>query len=134
MKIIKNTFTIIILSLLFILLVVSTFTYFRSIKQDEVESPNTSTQSTQSTQPTQKPYTESPVQPKRKPNISDIKYARALMSHPRSKITDINVLYDHDHVIKTAKDNINKGVGNREDYELYNIWKDMNEYEQKNNK
>lgn len=127
MKIIKNTFTIIILSLLFILLVVSTFSYFTSTKQDEVDqiSEDDTIEET-----TQKPYTESITQPERKPNISDIKYARALMSHPRSKITDINVLTDYDSVIKTATDNINKGVGNKEDYELYNIWEDMQDYEQ----
>lgn len=125
MKIIKNTLSFIILSLLFILLVVSTFSYFSSTKQDQIDQPTIPEDS--------KPlsFTESPVQPERKPNISDIKYARALMSHPRSKITDINVLNDYDGVIKTATDNINNGVGNKEDYELYNIWEDMNEYESK---
>lgn len=127
MKIIKNTLTFIILSLLFILLGVSAFSYYSSTKQDQIDQPTTPEDS--------KPlsFTESPVQPERKPNISDIKYARALMSHPRSKITDINVLNDYDGVIKTATDNINNGVGNKEDYELYNIWEDMQEYEQTNN-
>lgn len=127
MKIIKNKLSFIILSLLFILLVVTIFTYFSSTKQDQIEEPTTPEDS--------KPlsFTESSVQPERKPNISDIKYARALMSHPRSKITDIHVLNDYDGVIKTATDNINNGVGNKEDYELYNIWEDMQEYEQTTN-
>lgn len=133
MKIIKSTLSFIILSLLFITLFLSGLFLYDSTKQDEVDPPTEKVESTQSTEPQQKSFTESPVQPERKPNISDIKYARALMSHPRSKITDIHVLNDYDGVIKTAKDNINNGVGNKEDYELYNIWEDMNEYEQENN-
>lgn len=130
MKIIKTTLSFIILSLLSISLVLALFTYFTSTKQDEVDqiSEDDTVEKT-----TQKTFTESPVQPERKPNISDIKYARALMSHPRSKITDIHVLNDYDGVIKTATDNINNGVGNKEDYELYNIWEDMQEYEQTTN-
>lgn len=131
MKIIKSIFKFIILSLLTGILIVPTLLLYNSMKQDEVDPP---TEKVGSTQSTQKSFTESPVQPERKPNISDIKYARALMSHPRSKITDIHVLNDYDGVIKTVTDNINNGVGNKEDYELYNIWKDMNEYEQTNNK
>ena len=134
MKIIKNTLSFIILSLLFIALFLSGLFLYDSTKQDEVDPPTEkleSTQSTSTTESQQKSFTESPVQPERKPNISDINYARALMSHPRSKITDINVLNDYDGVIKTATDNINNGVGNKEDYELYNIWEDMNNYEEK---
>lgn len=127
MKIIKSIFKFIILSLLTSLLLIPTLLLYNSMKQDQVDQPTTS----EDTKPTS--FTESPVQPERKPNISDIKYARALMSHPRSKITDINVLNDYDGVIKTATDNINNGVGNKEDYELYNIWEDMQEYEQTTN-
>lgn len=126
MKIIKLLIISIILSLLTCLLIIPVHYLYSSTKQDQVDQPTTPEDS--------KPlsFTESPVQPERKPNISDIKYARALMSHPRSKITDINVLNDYDGVIKTATDNINNGVGNKEDYELYNIWSDMNEYEENN--
>lgn len=127
MKIIKLLIISIILSLLTCLLIIPVYYLYSSTKQDQIDQPTTPEDS--------KPlsFTESPVQPERKPNISDINYARALMSHPRSKITDINVLNDYDGVIKTATDNINNGVGNKEDYELYHIWEDMYEYEQENN-
>ena len=126
MKIIKKILSSMVLLLLTCLLLVPTLLLYNSLKQDQIDQPTTPEDS--------KPlsFTESPVQPERKPNISDINYARALMSHPRSKITDINVLNDYDGVIKTATDNINNGVGNKEDYELYNIWSDMNEYEENN--
>lgn len=130
MKIIKSTLSFIILSLLFIALFLFTFNLYTSMKQDEVDQIS---EDDTVEKPIQKSFTESPVQPERKPNITDIKYARALMSHPRSKITDIHVLNDYDGVIKTATDNINNGVGNKEDYELYNIWEDMQEYEQTTN-
>lgn len=117
-----------LLSLLTFLSLVIALSLYSSLKQDQIDEPTTSEEDSKPTT-----YTESPVQPERKPNISDIKYARALMSHPRSKITDINVLNDYDSVIKTATDNINNGVGNKEDYELYNIWEDMQEYEQTTN-
>lgn len=137
-KFIIQTTIVTVLSFITIFLIIVGVTCFiDSTKQDEVDPPTEKVESTQSTSTTesqQKSFTESPVQPERKPNISDIKYARALMSHPRSKITDIHVLNDYDGVIKTATDNINNGVGNKEDYELYNIWEDMQEYEQTNNK
>lgn len=130
-KFIIQTTIITVLSFITIFLIILGVTCFiDSTKQDEVDPP---TEKIESTQTTQKTFTESPVQPERKPNISDIKYARALMSHPRSKITDIHVLNDYDGVIKTATDNINNGVGNKEDYELYNIWEDIQEYEQTTN-
>lgn len=127
MKIFKSIILFTILLLLTLLLIIPILYIWDSTKLDQVDQPTTPEDS--------KPlsFTESPVQPERKPNISDINYARALMSHPRSKITDINVLNDYDGVIKTATDNINNGVGNKEDYELYNIWRDMHEYEENNN-
>lgn len=130
-KFIIQTSIITVLSFITIFLIILGVTCFiDSTKQDEVDQIN---EDDTVEKTTQKSFTESPVQPQRKPNISDIKYARALMSHPRSKITDIHVLNDYDGVIKTATDNINNGVGNKEDYELYNIWEDMQEYEQTTN-
>lgn len=115
MKIIKNTLSFIILSLLFIALFLFTFNLYTSMKQDEVDLP------TEKIESTQKSFTESPVQPERKPNISDIKYAQALMSHKREQITDINVLRDYDGVLRTVKTNIDNGVANEEDYRLLEI-------------
>lgn len=132
-KFIIQTTIVTVLSFITIFLIIVGVTCFiDSTKQDEVDPPTEKVESTKTAEPQQKSFTESPVQPERKPNISDIKYARALMSHPRSKITDINVLNDYDGVIKTATDNINNGVGNKEDYELYKIWEDMNKYEENN--
>lgn len=131
MKTIKFIFKATIVTILsfitLFLMILGVTSFNHTLIQDEVDPIDSSEKELQNN------FSESPVQPERKPNISDIKYARALMSHPRSKITDIHVLNDYDGVIKTATDNINNGVGNKEDYELYNIWEDMQEYEQTTN-
>ena len=119
MKIIKFIFqaTIVtVLSFIILFLIILGVSYFiKSTSEDSIDQPTTPEDS--------KPlsFTESPVQPKRKPNISDKNYAQALMSHKREQITDINVLRDYDGVLRTVKTNIDNGVANQEDYRLLEI-------------
>ena len=119
MKIIKFIFqaTIVtVLSFIILFLIILGVSYFiKSTSEDSIDQPTTPEDS--------KPlsFTESPVQPERKPNISDKNYAQALMSHKREQITDINVLRDYDGVLRTVKTNIDNGVANQEDHRLLEI-------------
>ena len=118
-KFIIQTTIVTVLSFITLFLIILGVTCFiDSTKQDEVDQiiEDDTIEET-----TQKTYTESPVQPERKPNISDIKYAQALMSHKREQITDINVLRDYDGVLRTVKTNIDNGVANQEDHRLLEI-------------
>lgn len=122
--IIQATIVTVLSFIIIFLIILGVTSFINTTKQDEVDPPTEKAESTQSTSTTesqQKSFTESPVQPERKPNISDIKYARALMSHKREQITDINVLRDYDGVLRTVKTNIDNGVANQEDYRLLEI-------------
>lgn len=122
MKIIKNTLSFIILSLLFIALFLFTFNLYTSMKQDEVDPP------TEKVETQQKTFTESPVQPIRKTYDED--YALRLMSVPRKNITDINVVNDYDSTLSKLQYNVNNNVATFKDKEIlrvyYNIQEEQN--------
>ena len=122
--IIQATIVTVLSFIIIFLIILGVTSFINTTKQDEVDPPTEKAESTQSTSTTesqQKSFTESPVQPERKPNISDKNYAQALMSHKREQITDINVLRDYDGVLRTVKTNIDNGVANQEDYRLLEI-------------
>ena len=122
--IIQATIVTVLSFITIFLIILGVTSFINTTKQDEVDPPTEKAESTQSTSTTesqQKLFTESPVQPERKPNISDKNYAQALMSHKREQITDINVLRDYDGVLRTVKTNIDNGVANQEDYRLLEI-------------
>lgn len=122
MKIIKNTLSFIILSLLFISLFLSGLFLYDSTKQDEVDPP---TEKVEQTQSKTKPFTESPVQPIRKTYNED--YALRLMSVPRKNITDINVVNDYDATLSKLQYNVNNNVATFKDKEILRVYYNIQE-------
>ena len=122
MKIIKNTLSFIILSLLFISLFLSGLFLYDSTKQDEVDPP---TEKVEQTQSKTKPFTESPVQPIRKTYNED--YALRLMSVPRKNITDINVVNDYDATLPKLQYNVNNNVATFKDKEILRVYYNIQE-------